>query len=46
MNYEQQKNLSYSSEGKLSRSFRALEQDLYSVQDTSQAPKSIFNQRH
>jgi len=45
MNYEQQKNLPYSSEGKLSRSFRALEQDLYSVQGTSQVPKSIFNQR-
>ncbi len=40
------KNLSYSSEEKLSRSFRALEQDLYSVQGISQIPKSIFNQRH
>ena len=35
----------YSSEGKLSRSFRALEQDLTSVQGSSQAPKSIFDQR-
>lgn len=34
-----------SSEGKLSRSFRALEHDLSSVQGTSQAPKSIFDQR-
>ena len=35
----------YSSEGKISRSFRMLEQDLQSVQGTSQAPKSIFDQR-
>jgi hypothetical protein len=41
----QQTNIPQSSEGKLSRSFRALEQDLGSVQGTSQAPKSIFDQR-
>ncbi len=41
----QQPNIPQSSEGKLSRSFRALEQDLGSVQGTSQAPKSIFDQR-
>jgi hypothetical protein len=41
----QQSNIPQSSEGKLSRSFRALEQDLSSVQGTSQAPKSIFDQR-
>ncbi|CAF1673317.1 unnamed protein product, partial [Adineta ricciae] len=35
----------HSSEGKLSRSFRILEQDLGSVQGTSQMPKSIFEQR-
>ena len=35
----------HSSEGKLSRSFRVLEQDLGSVQGTSQVPKSIFEQR-
>lgn len=34
-----------SSEGKISRSFRMLEQDLQSVQGTTQAPKSIFDQR-
>lgn len=34
-----------SSEGKISRSFRMLEHDLQSVQGTSQAPKSIFDQR-
>ncbi|CAF0984205.1 unnamed protein product [Rotaria sp. Silwood1] len=45
MNCEQQKHMPYSSEGKLSRSFRALEQDLLSVQGTSKAPKSIFDQR-
>ena len=45
MNGEQQKNTPYSSEGKLSRSFRALEQDLHSIEGTSQAPKSIFDQR-
>ncbi|CAF2818562.1 unnamed protein product [Rotaria sp. Silwood2] len=45
MNCEQQKHIPYSSEGKLSRSFRALEQDLLSVQGTSRAPKSIFDQR-
>jgi len=41
----QQSNASHSSEGNLSRSFRALEQDLTSVQGTSQAPQSIFDQR-
>jgi hypothetical protein len=41
----QQQNIPHSSEGKISRSFRALEQDLASVQGTSQAPKSIFDQR-
>jgi hypothetical protein len=41
----QQQNIPYSSEGKISRSFRALEQDLGSVQGTSQAPKSVFDQR-
>jgi hypothetical protein len=41
----QQQNVPQSSEGKISRSFRALEQDLSSVQGTSQAPKSIFDQR-
>jgi hypothetical protein len=40
-----QQNIPHSSEGKISRSFRALEQDLGSVQGTSQAPKSIFDQR-
>ncbi len=45
MNKDQQQNLPYSSEGKISRSFRALEQDLSSIQGTSQAPKSIFDQR-
>jgi len=45
MNREQQKPIPYSSEGKISRSFRALEEDLNSVQGTSQAPKSIFDQR-
>jgi len=40
-----QQNIPHSSEGKISRSFRALEQDLSSVQGTSQAPKSIFDQR-
>jgi len=44
MKCEQEKNIPYSSEGKLSRSFRALEQDLYSVQGTSKVPKSIFDQ--
>ncbi|CAF0767786.1 unnamed protein product [Rotaria sordida] len=39
------KNVPYSSEAKISRSFRALEEDLSSVQGTSQAPKSIFDQR-
>ncbi|CAF4975691.1 unnamed protein product, partial [Rotaria socialis] len=29
----------------LSRSFRALEQDLMSVEGTPQAPKSIYDQR-
>lgn len=38
-------NAPYSSEGKISRSFRALEQDLHAVQGTAQAPKSIFDQR-
>lgn len=46
MNCEQQKHIPYSSEGKLSRSFRALEQDLSRVEGTSQAPRSIFNQHH
>ncbi|CAF4182777.1 unnamed protein product, partial [Rotaria sordida] len=45
MNYEQQKHIPYSSEGKISRSFRALEEDLLSVQGTSKTPKSIFDQR-
>ena len=45
MNPQQSQNTPYSSEGKLSRSFRALEQDLTSVQGTAQAPKSIFDQR-
>jgi hypothetical protein len=40
-----QQNIPHSSEGKISRSFRALEQDLASVKGTSQAPKSIFDQR-
>jgi hypothetical protein len=43
--YQQQKNISYSSEGKISRSFRVLEEDLSSIQGTSQVPKSIFEQR-
>ena len=41
----QQQNLPRSSEGQISRSFRALEQDLSSIQGTSQTPKSIFDQR-
>ena len=45
MNREQPKPTAYSSEGKISRSFRALEEDLQSVQGTSKAPKSIFDQR-
>jgi hypothetical protein len=40
MNTKKQKNIPYSSEGKLSRSFRMLEQDL-----ASHTPKSIFDQR-
>ncbi|CAF0715838.1 unnamed protein product [Adineta steineri] len=38
-------NISQSSEAKLSRSFRILEQDLGSVQGTAQIPKSVFEQR-
>lgn len=44
MNIQPQNNANYSSEAKLSRSFRALEQDLLSVEGTSQAPKSIYYQ--
>jgi hypothetical protein len=40
-----QNNIPQSSEGQISRSFRALEQDLSSVQGSSQVPKSIFEQR-
>lgn len=45
MNTEQPKSVPYSSEGKISRSFRALEQDLNSTVGTTRAPKSIFDQR-
>ncbi|CAF3956967.1 unnamed protein product [Rotaria sordida] len=45
MSCERQKHIPYSSEGKISRSFRALEEDLLSVQGTSKTPKSIFDQR-
>ena len=45
MNYEQQKHIPHSLEGKLSRSFRALEEDLLSVEGTTRTPKSIFDQR-
>jgi hypothetical protein len=45
MNREQPKPIPHSSEGKISRSFRALEDDLNSVQGTSKTPKSIFDQR-
>jgi hypothetical protein len=45
MNSEQPKNIPYSSEGKLSRTFRLLEQDLASVEGTSKPPKSIWDQR-
>lgn len=41
----QQSNVSHSSEGRISRSFRALEQDLGSVQGTSQVPQSVLEQR-
>ncbi|CAF3006771.1 unnamed protein product [Rotaria socialis] len=45
MNIQPKNNITYSSEAKLSRSFRALEQDLMSVEGTPQAPKSIYDQR-
>ncbi|CAF1071417.1 unnamed protein product [Rotaria magnacalcarata] len=45
MNIQPKNNITYSSEAKLSRSFRALEQDLMSVEGTPHAPKSVYDQR-
>ena len=41
----QQQNIPVSAEGQISRTFRALEQDLSSVQGTGQVPMSVFEQR-
>ena len=41
----QQQYSSHSSEANISRTFRALEQDINTVQGTAQMPKSVFEQR-